>query len=231
MVRNLAVIPARSGSTRIRDKNIVPFAGRPLMAWAIDAARTSGVFSHVMVSTDSPNYADVARSLGAWVPHLRDKLADGRSSLAEVAGYELLFAERETGEAFENVAIIQPTCPLLTGEDVKGAYEAFAASGSDSLMTCFPFAHCNPWWAFRISRDGHADFINDSPWDSRSQDHPRLYCPTGAMGIARAAVFREDPVGTMKRCVYHPISPESGFDIDEPEDVAFAEMLKREREK
>ena len=95
MVRNLAIIPARSGSKRVIDKNIRPFAGRPLMAWIIDAARTSGVFERVYVSTDSEKYADIARACGAWVPFLRDGLMDDHSPLAQVACHELLRVERE----------------------------------------------------------------------------------------------------------------------------------------
>lgn len=225
MVRNLAIIPARSGSKRVKDKNIRPFAGRPLMAWVIDAARESGVFDRVYVSTDSEKYADIARSCGAWVPFLRDELMDGHSPLADVARHELSRVERETGAEYDNVAILQPTCPLLRPDDVRSVYEGFLSSGADSAMSCFPFSHCNPWWAFRFFGSGAAEYLHDSPWDSRSQDREQLYCPTGALGIARTRVFKADPTGVMRRCRFVPISWESGFDIDSESDFAMAEAL------
>jgi N-acylneuraminate cytidylyltransferase len=92
-------------------------------------------------------------------------------------------------------------------------------------MACFPFDHCNPWWAFRFVDSGAADYVLDSPWDSRSQDRERLYCPTGALGIARSGVFKVDPVGVMKRCRFVPIPWESGFDIDSESDFVTAEAL------
>lgn len=225
MVKNLAVIPARSGSKRVKDKNIRLFAGRPLMAWIIDAARQSGVFERVYVSTDSEKYADIARACGAWVPFLRDGLMDDRSPLAEVACHELLRVERETGTRFDSVAILQPTCPLLRAEDVRNVYEGFMSAKADSAMSCFPFDHCNPWWAFRLSDSGTADYVLDSPWDSRSQDRGTLYCPTGALGIAHSEVFKTDPVGVMRRCAFMPIPWESGFDIDNESDFVTAEAL------
>jgi len=225
MVRNLAIIPARSGSKRVKDKNIRPFAGRPLLAWAIDAARESGVFDQVYVSTDSAEYADVARACGAWVPFLRDDLMDGHSPLASVACHELSRVEREMGVEYDNVAILQPTCPLLRPDDVRSVYESFVSAGADSAMSCFPFSHCNPWWAFRFSGAGAAEYLHDSPWDSRSQDHEQLYCPTGALGIARSEVFKADPVGVMRRCRFIPIPWESGFDIDSESDFVMAEAL------
>ncbi len=225
MVRNLAIIPARSGSKRIRDKNIRPFSGRPLMAWAIGTAIGSGVFERVYVSTDSPQYAEIARACGAWVPFLRDDLMDGHTCLADVACHELRRVEAETAVNYDGVAILQPTCPLLLPEDVRRAYDMFIADNADSIMTCFPFSHCNPWWAFRRLDSGHPDYMLDSPWDSRSQDRGPLYCPTGAFAMARTCVFRSDPVGVMKRCLFAPVSWESGFDIDSESDFAMAEAM------
>lgn len=225
MVRNLAIIPARSGSKRVKDKNIRPFAGRPLMAWIVDAARQSGVFERVYVSTDSERYADIARSCGAWVPFLRDSLMDDRSPLAEVACHELVRVERETGVEYDSVAVLQPTCPLFLPDDVHAVYERFMSSKADSAMTCFPFEHCNPWWAFRLTDSGVADYVLDSQIDSRSQDRETLYCPTGALGIARGSVFKTDPIGVMRRCSFIPVPWESGFDIDSESDFAMAEAL------
>ena len=76
-MRNLAVIPARSGSKGLKNKNIRLLDGKPLMAYTIEAARETGIFERVMVSTDSPEYAEIARNWGAEVPFLRSKEASG----------------------------------------------------------------------------------------------------------------------------------------------------------
>ncbi|MBR7128467.1 MAG: NTP transferase domain-containing protein, partial [Lentisphaeria bacterium] len=81
----VAIIPARSGSVRVKDKNIYPFKGKPLMAWTIESAVKSGMFDRIIVSTDSETYAAIGRQYGAEVPFLRDKYADNASSIASVA--------------------------------------------------------------------------------------------------------------------------------------------------
>ena len=225
MVRNLAIIPARSGSKRVKDKNIRPFQGRPLMAWAINLALESGMFDRVYVSTDSEAYAEVARSCGAWVPFLRDEYLDDRASLSDVTFHELVRIERELGVSYDEVSVLQPTCPLLRVENVRDVYAEFASRGADSAMTCFPFAHCNPWWAFRRMPSGRADYVLSTAFDTRSQDREQLYCPTGAFAIAKADVFKTDPDGVMRRCIFVPIPWENGFDIDTESDFAMAKVL------
>lgn len=227
MVKNLAVIPARSGSKRIPDKNIHPFAGRPLLAWTVCHALESGVFDRVYVSTDSERYAEIARQWGAWVPFLRDAGADDFSGVAQVVARETERIEALEGVAYDNVAVLQPTCPLCDAAAIRRVYDEFVRRDEDMLTACYPYSYGNPWWAMELSEDGRGRFRFDSPDQSRSQDRPQLYCPTGAVAFAKVAAFRRDPSPYSPGRGFCPISWQQGFDIDEPDDLKMGELLFR----
>ena len=227
MVRNLAIIPARSGSKRIPDKNIHPFAGKPLLAWSVGHALESGVFDRVYVSTDSERYAEIARAHGAWVPFLRDAGADDFATVAQVVVRETERIEEFTGTKYDNVAVIQPTCPLCDGGTIRGAYEEFLRRGEEMMTACFPFSYGNPWWAMKLSEDGRGTFAFEAPDKSRSQDRPQLYCPTGAIAFVRVEAFRRNPSPYAPGRGFYPIPWRKGFDIDEPEDLEMGELLFR----
>ena len=229
MVRNLAIIPARSGSKRVKDKNIRTLCGHPLLHWIVKSALESELFEYVYVSTDSEKYAEIARSSGASVPFLRDEFSDDKSGIANVVQRELFRIENFTGVKYDNVAVLQPTCPLLSPADIKAVYEKFLMSELPFAMTCFPFCHCNPWWAFKKGNDGKAKYLFSSPRTSRSQDFEQLYCPTGAFAIVNAAEFKSDPTAVADNCMYVPVSWESGFDIDCEADFNLAETLLKAR--
>ena len=121
-MKNIAIIPARSGSKGLKDKNIRNLNGRPLLAWTIEAAVRSGEFDEIMVSTDSEAYAEIARRYGADVPFLRSPATatDTASSWDTVA--EVLENCRERGSTFDTFCLLQPTSPLRNAEDIRNAY-------------------------------------------------------------------------------------------------------------
>lgn len=220
----IAVIPARSGSKRIKDKNIHPLAGKPLMAWMISAVVKSGLFDYVYVSTDSERYAEIARKYGAWVPFLRDAKEDDYSGVSDVVLYELNRIEKFLGAHVDVVALFQATCPLCKPETICRAYDEFVRSGATTLLSCFPYEHMNPWWAFRL-KEGEADFLLSAPMESRSQDREKLFCPTGAIGFAHAESFRKEPSFYGTGHHFFPIPWAEGLDIDELEDLTLCESL------
>ena len=225
MVRNIAIVPARSGSKRVKDKNIHPFGGRPLLSWSVQHALDSGIFEFVYVSTDSRRYADIAKSYGAFQPFLRDACADDYSTVSAVVARELGRLEELMGVRYDNVAIMQPTCPLCQVATIREMYGEFLRCGASTLTTCFPFSYGNPWWAFRRTEDNEADFVLSNPVESRSQDRPGLYCPTGAAIFAKCAEFKKDPTIYGSGHRFFPVSWKEGFDIDTPEDIEMGELL------
>ena len=138
----VAIIPARGGSKRIPRKNVRPFCGRPMIAWPIDSARRSGVFSRIIVSTDDPGIADTARAAGAEAPFVRPAALSGdhtpvTEAMTHAAGW---LAER--GELPATLALIYPTAPLLDPDALRRAHERFLTpAGTDYLVsvTSFPF--------------------------------------------------------------------------------------------
>ena len=118
-VKKIAVITARSGSKGLKDKNIKLLNGKPLMAYTIEAAKQSGCFDCVHVSTDSEVYAEIARDYGAEVPFLRDEeLASDTSSSWDVMR-SVIRRYQQYGQSFDQAMLLQPTSPLRTAEDIQ----------------------------------------------------------------------------------------------------------------
>ena len=115
---NLAIIPARSGSKGVIDKNIRELNGKPLMEYSIEVAMKSKCFDEVMVSTDSEKYADIARRCGAKVPFLRSTENSSEWATSWGVVREVLNRYREQGILFEMVTLLQPTSPLRTANDI-----------------------------------------------------------------------------------------------------------------
>ena len=120
-MRNIAIIPARSGSKGIKDKNIKLLNGKPLLAYSIEAAIKSKCFDTVFVSTDSIKYAEIAKQYGAEVPFLRSKKNSKDKSSAWDAVYETLLNYKNMGMNFDSFMYLQPTSPLRTEKNIKEA--------------------------------------------------------------------------------------------------------------
>jgi len=230
MSESIAIIPARGGSTRLPRKNIMPLCGRPLIAWTIEPALKSGLFDKVLVSTDDEEIAEVARDCGAEVPFLREDYADhySASSLATLAALDQ--AEQFWEKKFTTVAQLLPTCPLRGVEEIKSAIEIFAASGAPAQISVFEFGWMNPWWAARRLPNGQPDWLFPDSRIQRSQDLEPLYCPSGAIWIARNEALREAQSFYTPDHTIVSISWQAAIDIDNEQDLQMAEVLLRARD-
>jgi len=134
---NIAIIPARGGSKRIPRKNIKLFDGKPMIAYAIGTAKASGLFEHVVVSTDDEEIGAIGREWGAETPFVRPaELANDDAATAPVVAHGVR-ACRALGWAFERVCCIYPGVPLMQVEDLCGALDVFKEEKADY---CFPVA-------------------------------------------------------------------------------------------
>lgn len=128
-MKNLAIIPARSGSKGLKDKNIKLLNGKPLLAYSVEAAKNSEIFEEIHVSTDTILYADIAIEYGASVPFLRS----GKNSTDTASSWdvvrETISKYEEMGRVFDTVTLLQPTTPLRTADNIKEAYEILQRSG------------------------------------------------------------------------------------------------------
>lgn len=166
----IAVIPARGGSKRIPRKNIRDFAGRPMIAYAIGAARESGLFDHVIVSTDDDEIAQIARSHGAEVPFARPpELADDHTPTVPVIVHAIQ-ACRALGWAASHVCCIYPGVPLIRAEDIAAALSLLdeaGAAGYTFPVTPFPSAIQR---ALRRGADGRVEPFHPQYVNTRTQD-------------------------------------------------------------
>jgi CMP-N,N'-diacetyllegionaminic acid synthase len=228
--RVIALIPARAGSKRVRDKNVRPLGGHPLLAYSIAAARQCGVFSAVLVSTDSEEYARVAAHYGAEVPFLRPvELAGDLSPDIEWIDFTLRNLERG-GRGYDFFSILRPTSPFRLPATIQRAWATFRADpGADSLRAVEKCReHPGKMW---LQREGRLlpllPFQNGSvPWHSSAyQALPEIFVQNASLEIARTqTVFRQGSIaGT---CIVAFLSHGyEGFDVNRAEDWDRAEKL------
>jgi len=223
----LAILPARGGSQRIKNKNIVPFCGKPLITYSLDSAKKSGIFDEIHVSTDSAEIAAVAAKAGFPVPFLRDPaLADSHTPLLPVLAWVLSAFEKQ-GRVFTDVCQIMPTAPLIEPDDLKTAYARFESSEKKHpLIAMSPFP-APVDWAMEINDTGHTVAREQEKLMMRSQDLKPCFYDSGAFVFYSAAQIREpDTSGTY---LTHMMPKSRSVDIDDHDDLEMAEILYRGR--
>jgi len=232
----VALIPARSGSKRVPNKNIRPLAGHPVIAYTIAAALQSGIFSEVVVSTDSVHYAEIARHYGAEVPFLRPaELAGDLSPDIEFVEYTLKRLERE-GRRFDCFSILRPTSPFRLPETIRRAWGEFLAEeGVDSLRAVERCEqHPGKMWVVRGRRMTPLLPLGpaEQPWhSSQYQSLPEVYVQNASLEIAWTRVVLGDG-RTIAGNVLIPFLTRGyeGYDVNQPYDWQLAEELVRSGE-
>jgi N-acylneuraminate cytidylyltransferase len=226
----VGLIPARAGSKRVPDKNIRPLAGHPVIAYTIAAARESKVFSDVIVSTDSEQYAEIVRYYGAEVPFLRPaQLAGDVSPDIEWLSYTLKKLE-DNGRKFDCFSILRPTSPFRLPETIQRAWQAFLSQeGVDSLRAVEPCQqHPGKMWIVRANRMMPLLPLSpaEQPWhSSQYQSLPEVFVQNASLEIAwTRIVFKER---TIAGTVLMPFFTKGyeGFDVNSPYDWDLAERL------
>ena len=195
MSHNLAMITARGGSKRIPRKNIKEFCGKPILAYSIEAARSSGAFDEVMVSTDDPEIAGIAVKYGASVPFFRSEATANDYASTDDVIMEVLKTYEERGEHFDNFCCIYPTAPFVTGERLKQAMELLA--DSDSVMPVVPFSY-PPQRGLLISEEGFLKRQFPEYALARSQDLQKIYHDCGQFYACRTDVFLKEGTTDVK---------------------------------
>ncbi len=223
----LAIIPARGGSKRIKNKNIVDFCGRPMISYSLDCARESGLFDRIHVSTDSPEIAEVAARLGHPVDFLRaPELADDMTPLMPVIEWVAQqYVAR--GEALDSICLIMPCAPLIRPADLRGAYKVFQEQGPElPVLAVVPYA-------FPIQRalyrgdDRLLHPLFPEHWSKRSQDLPKTFHDAGAFYFFGAEQVLRGGQTIGNDMVPYVMPRHRAVDIDEPEDLQLAETIYR----
>lgn len=224
-IKTVAVIPARGGSKRIPEKNIIEFMGKPLIAWTIEAALMAGIFQRIIVSTDDEKIAAVATEYGLDVPFLRKEANDDISPVSVATISALKQAGQFWDEEYDVVVQLMANCPLRGSGEVVEAYNNFIADDLSFQLSAFKFGWMNPWWAARLDNSRKPEFIFPEALKKRSQDLEDLYCPTGAIWIARVDKLVKENTFYGNDYRFFPLDWKSAVDIDNYEDFAMAKAI------
>lgn len=229
--RILTVITARGGSKRVPGKNIRPIAGKPLLAWTIEAALACRDSLHaVVLSTDDEEIAAVGRKCGADVPFMRPaQLASDAAGSLEVVQHATQFIESRDGVYMDWILLLQPTSPLRAAVDIRGALELADARQCDSVIGVTE-APIHPVYIKKISSDGLLiPFLLDEPEGLRRQDvAPPAFIRNGALYLTQRKVVMESNSIYGKRIRPYVMPDQRSVDIDTPLDFRFAELLLEE---
>ena len=223
MEKNIAIIPARSGSKGLKNKNVKLLNGRMLMVYTIEAALESGLFDCVHVSTDNEIYADYARKYGADVPFLRDIMLSGDFAdtwdTARFVMEEYARGERE----FETVTLLQPTSPLRTAEDIKKAFEIFTEKEADSVISVCE-ADYSPELVNQLGKDDSMCGFFDIKQDVRRQAMKKYYRINGAIYIQKTEFLMKKKNLYGRKSYAYVMEKSHSIDIDDAYDFFLAEM-------
>jgi CMP-N,N'-diacetyllegionaminic acid synthase len=226
----VALIPARAGSKRVVDKNVAPLGGHPLIAYTIAAARASGVFDAVVVSTDSERYAHIARHYGAEVPGLRPPALAGDTS-PDIEWVEHLLATLVgEGRHYDAFSILRPTSPFRQPETIQRAWKLFDEDrGADSLRAVEKCQqHPAKMWIKRGNR--LLPLLpfgpEDQPWHSSQYPTlPTVYVQNASLEIAWTRVVHQGRTISGIDIIPFLTAGFEGFDVNHPHDWQLAELL------
>lgn len=196
-----------------------------MIAWTIEAALSSKCFDRILVSTEDEKIAQIARDYGAEVPFFRESKTDDFSPVSEATLSALKQATAHWQEDYHTVVQLMANCPLRTATDISAALDAFEQSSRTFQLSCFRYGWMNPWWAVKLDDNGRPVRLFEDALAQRSQDLPDLYCPTGAIWVAKVADFINAGTFYGAEHCFEPMIWENAVDIDDNEDLSFARAL------
>lgn len=221
-MKKIAIIPARSGSKGLKDKNIIDLCGKPLIAYSIEAAVQTGLFDHVIVSTDSEHYADISRQYGAEVMMRGEQLSDDKATTFMVL--EDILINRVT-EPIDYFVLLQPTSPLRNAKHIKEAVEKFELryDDFDFLVSMKEAEHAkvlvNP-----IDEDESLKFFDTDFSKYRRQGY-KDYSPNGAIFIGKPEPYLKQKHFFGKKSLAFFMTSDESVDIDSKKDLLLANIV------
>lgn len=224
-MRNLVVIPARSGSKGLKDKNIKRLNGKPLLAYAIESAKEAGIFDVIHVSTDSEHYAEIARAYGADVPFLRNSETASDTASTWDAIRFVLGEYEKCNRKFDVITLLQPTSPLRTAEDIVGAMNFFEEKKANMVSSVCEMDH-SPLWSNTLPEDlSMENFEDETLAFLPRQSLPTYYRENGAIYILKAEHLFSAKNLYQDKCYAYIMSKKNSIDIDDETDFLMAETL------
>lgn len=223
-MKTLALVPARGGSKGIPRKNIKLLAGKPLIAWTIEAALASRLVDAVVVSTEDEEIADIARNFGAQVPFLRpaELARDDTPGIAPV-----LHALGQL-PGFDSVMLLQPTSPLRTSEDIDECILLAEKLDAPAVVSVNE-TDAHPYWMYRIGENQHLESLMATESIALRQQLPPVYVLNGALYHARVNWLMRNRTFMTAETIAFVMPPQRSLDIDSLLDWKLAELLVGEQ--
>lgn len=219
-MRAIAVVLARSSSKRIKNKNIIDFFNKPMLAYPIEAVLNSKLFEKVFISSDSMEYVNLAKNYGASFLNLRPEvLADDMATTLEVMAYHM----KELKLKDEDIACcLYGTSVFLQEKHLKNAFETLKQNqNTDYVFTCSPFS-TSPYRSFSLENGVQMAFKEHS--NTRTQDLKTLYHDAGLLYMGKAQAFKEMRPIFSPNSIALELSPLEVQDIDTLEDLELAKL-------
>lgn len=225
----IAIIPARSGSKGLPDKNIKSVCGRPLMDYTIKAAIDSECFETVMVSTDSEKYAEIAKKCGADVPFMRSAITAGDKVGSWDVVREILNNYKKKGIIYDYVALLQPTSPLRSAMDIRMAVKMLDADSVNNVVSVTETEH-PVQWCFTLPADLEMLEYAKSPYNNMlRQDLKKYYQENGAIYLVNANKIINDDYNLYEdKCFAYIMPRDRSIDIDTKLDLIVLKAIIEE---
>lgn len=223
----LAIIPARSGSKRLPNKNIRTLNGKPLISYTIEAALKSKYITETVVSTDSEKIKFIANQYGATTPFLRPKeLALDETSSIDVVIHCINYYKENFNKEFDFVILLQPTSPLRDELDLNNAIEYLIEKNADAVISVCEMEH-NPIWSNILDETNSMEnFLDEKYINKRTQDLPEYYRINGAIYICKVNKLMNEKRLLIKENIYaYKMSQQHSVDIDTNLDFILAKTI------
>lgn len=221
----IAIIPARGGSNKMPNKNIKFLAGKPLIAYTIEAARGSKHINKIIVSTDSEEIGLVSENYGAEVPFLRPEHLSGDSAnLTDIYFYTIDRLSRESGITINEFIVLQPTSPLRTSEDIDLAIELFRNKNADSVISLCEASN-SPILTKKIVNEKVFDFFDEPHQHMNWRGEDKAFVPNGALVIFNYQFLKRKVDNNSEKTFSYVMPIERSVHIDTLMDFEYAEFL------
>lgn len=226
-MRPLVIIPARRGSKRVREKNIIDLGGRPMLAYTIEAALQSGIADSVYVSTEDSEIGRIAESFGAAYHHRPVALSGDLVSATDVC---LETAERLQGQGdhFDAIVCLQPSSPLRNSEDIRQSWSRFLSTGADFLVSVTPIDPHFFHWAMHETSGGWQMFFGDKYLMERPL-LPPVFRPNGAIKIGKTENLKATGNFFGDRLEVYTMPDSRSVHVAEPSDLQLATCFLQAR--
>lgn len=223
--KSVAIITARGGSKRIPRKNIKDFCGKPVLAYSIEAALSSGIFQEVMVSTDDEEIKQIALQYGAKVPFMRSAEMSNDTAATHEVIHEVLTEYQKREKNFEVACCIYPAAPFVTAEKLKNAYQILTEQRAHTVYPVVPFSF--PPQRGVVIRNGIARFMYPENEFVRSQDLETIYHDCGQFYFLNVNEFFAQNKLILEKAIPIIVSELEAQDIDNEDDWKLAEIKYR----